>query len=76
MYLDEISLQPGIIVYGFVDRRLLPSRLGDSGVGYVGELCGGVVSPNDDVVHRIRLHTNTSSNLEGKKKGNLEGEKR
>lgn len=64
MYLDEISLQPGIIIYGFVDRCLLPSGLGDGGVGNVWELGRGVVSPDDDIVHRIWLHACTSSNLE------------
>lgn len=61
-YLNEVSFQPGVITDSFV-HTLLFAITSDVGMGYVRELGGGVVPPDDHMLHLIGSHTATFSNL-------------
>ena len=61
-HLDEVSLDPSIILDGIIDR-CLRSILLDIGMGHIRELGGGVVAPDNHVSHSICSHTHASSNL-------------
>ena len=61
-HLDEVSLDPRIILDGII-HRCLRSVLQDAGVGHIWELGGGVVAPDNHVSHSVCSHAHTSSNL-------------
>lgn len=61
-YRDEVSLQPGVIIDSFANTLLL-SVACDHGMCHVRELRGGMVAPDDDILHLIGSHIATLSNL-------------
>lgn len=61
-HLDEVSLDPSIILHGIIDR-CLRSILLDIGMGHIRKLGGGVVAPDNHVFHSVCSHAHASSNL-------------
>lgn len=59
---DEVSFEPGIVLHGGVGV-LLGALDVDLGVVDVGVLGGGVVPPDDDVLHAVRGHLATHRHL-------------
>ena len=71
-YFNEISFNPGVIFNSFISSDNASSRL-DASVSNIWILCGGVVTPYDDVADHVVSHTHFSCNLSV---GNEKGEKR
>ena len=63
-HLDELSLQPAVVVDSFIDGLLGAILQQAVGVACVGELSGGVVPPDDDVPHVVGWHAHASCDLE------------
>lgn len=60
---DEVSLEPSVVLHSGIHGGLctvLPLHIG---VSHIGELCGGVVAPNDDVVHLLRCDPEAGGHL-------------
>ena len=66
VYLNEVFLDPFIILNCIIHGRLLPITQ-DVSMRHIWELGGGVVAPDDHVPHSICSHTNTSGNLHTRK---------
>lgn len=60
---DELALEPCVILHSIIDGSLHPTLSLHIGVSNIGELCGGVVAPNDDVVHFLRCDCKACSHL-------------
>lgn len=63
-YQDKVSLQPAVIFYSFIDPNFLSFHV-HLGMVNIRILSGGVVAPDDDVLHIISSHTKFQSNLIG-----------
>ena len=61
MYLNELSLQPIVILDCFIDWHL--AVLLHIGMGHIRELGGGVVTPDDRVLNLVSRHTHTCGDL-------------
>ena len=73
-YFDEISFNPGVIFNSFISSDNASSCL-DASVSNIWILCGGVVTPYDDVTDHVVSHTHFSCNLSvGDEKGEKRGE--
>lgn len=60
---DEVSSQPGVVLHAVVDGLLRAVDV-DHGVVDVGVLSGGVVPPDDDVLHVVRGNATTHRHLQ------------
>lgn len=60
---DEVSSEPGFVLDGVVGGRLGAVEV-DLGVVDVGVLGGGVVPPDDDVLHFVGGHAATHRHLQ------------
>lgn len=59
---DEVSSEPGIVLDGLVGFRLGSLEV-DLSVVDIGVLGGGVVAPDDDVLHLVRGHATAHRHL-------------
>ena len=62
-YLDEVSLEPGVVVDGLVHALLLPVLRNDSGMSHIRKLGGRVVAPDDHVLYLVRPDAASAGNL-------------
>ena len=62
-YRNEVSLDPSVITDCVVHILHRPVVEGDGGMCHVGELSGGVVAPDDDVLHLIGPNATPLCNL-------------